>query len=140
VSPPRTPLKDFLERRIERAFDTNRILPLIITSITTLVVAFGVLMWIVDREDYPTLGLALWWAGQTVTTVGYGDVTPVEPAGRVVATGLMIVGFASLSLLTGVIASLLVNRRTTAQALSGVNRVEERLAEIERLLRSREPN
>jgi voltage-gated potassium channel len=140
VSPPRTPLKDFLVRRIERAFDTNRILPLIITSITTLVVAFGVLMWIVDREDYPTLGLALWWAGQTVTTVGYGDVTPVEPAGRVVATGLMIVGFASLSLLTGVIASLLVNRRTTAQALSGVNRVEERLAEIERLLRSREPN
>lgn len=140
MSSSRTPLKDFVERRIERAFETNRILPLIITSVAGLVLAFGVLMWIVDREDFPTLGLALWWAASTVTTVGYGDAVPVQPAGRFVATGLMIVGFASLSLLTGVIASLLVNHRTSAQALSGVNRVEERLVKIERLLRSREAN
>ena len=52
----------------------------------------------------------------------------------------MIVGFASLSLLTGVIASLLVNRRTAAQARLMVDRVEDRLIEIERLLRSREPD
>src|SRR5262245_46796867 len=134
----RTPVKDFSERRIERAFETERILPLIIASITALSVFSGVLMWVIDRKDYPSIGVALWWAVQTVTTVGYGDVTPVEPAGRVLASALMIVGFASLSLLTGVIASLLVNRRTTAQALSGVDRVEERLTEIERLLRSRE--
>jgi|SRR5262245_3758689 len=134
----RTPFKDFVERRITRAFETGRILPLIITSVVVLVIASGVLMWIVDRKDFPTIGVALWWAAQTVTTVGYGDVTPVQPAGRVVATGLMIVGFASLSLLTGVIASLLVNRRTSAQARSTVDRVEERLVEIERLLRSRE--
>jgi voltage-gated potassium channel len=133
-------LRDFVERRIERAFETNRILPLMIGSIVTLVIAFGVLMWIVDREDFPTLGLALWWAASTVTTVGYGDAVPVQPAGRLVATGLMIVGFASLSLLTGVIASLLVNRRTAARTQSGVERLEEQLAEIERLLRSREPN
>ena len=48
---------------------------------------------------------------------GYGDVVRGQPAGRFVATGLMIVGFASLSLLTGVIASLLVYRRTGPQAL-----------------------
>lgn len=134
------PLKDFAERRLERSFETGRILPLIITCIAALVVAFGVLMWLVDRKDFPTLGVALWWAASTVTTVGYGDVVPVEPAGRFVATGLMIVGFASLSLLTGVIASLLVNRRTAAQALAMVDRLEDRLSEIERLLRSREPH
>jgi voltage-gated potassium channel len=140
VPSSRTPFKDFVERRIERAFETGRILPLIITSIFTLVVGFGVLMWIVDRKDFPTLGVALWWAAQTVTTVGYGDVVPNQPVGRVVATGLMIVGFASLSLLTGVIASLLVNRRTQAGVHANLERVEAQLDEIERLLRRGEAN
>ncbi len=127
----------FGERRLQRAFETGRILPFLVLSIAALVVGFGLLMWLVDREDFPTLGLALWWAASTVTTVGYGDVVPVQPAGRLVATGLMIVGFASLSLLTGVVASLLVQRRVAAQEDSSFARVEERLAEVERLLRSK---
>jgi voltage-gated potassium channel len=131
------PVVRFGERRLQRAFETGRILPFLVLSITVLVVGFGVLMWLVDREDFPSLGLALWWATSTVTTVGYGDVVPVQPAGRFVATGLMIVGFASLSLLTGVVASLLVQRRVAAQEDSSFARVEERLAEVERLLRSR---
>jgi voltage-gated potassium channel len=131
------PVVRFGERRLQRAFDTGRILPFLVLSIAALVVGFGLLMWLVDREDFPTLGLALWWAASTVTTVGYGDVVPVQPAGRLVATGLMIVGFASLSLLTGVVASLLVQRRVAAQEDSSFARVEERLAEVERLLRSK---
>ena len=134
---PRTPVLRFTERRLLRAFETGRIVPFLVLSITILVVAFGVLMWLVDREDFPTLGLALWWAATTVTTVGYGDTVPVEPAGRFVATGLMIVGYASLSLLTGIVASLLVQRRLPAQDDSSLARVEERLAEVERLLRSK---
>jgi voltage-gated potassium channel len=131
------PVVRFGERRLQRAFETGRILPFLVLSIAALVVGFGLLMWLVDREDFPTLGLALWWATSTVTTVGYGDVVPVQPAGRFVATGLMIVGFASLSLLTGIVASLLVQRRVAAQEDSSFARVEERLAEVERLLRSK---
>ena len=92
-------------------------------------------MWLVDRKEFPTLGLALWWAVSTVTTVGYGDVVPADPWGRFVATGLMIVGFASLSLLTGIVASLLVSRRTEQQAHDTLLTVEERLTQIEQLLR-----
>jgi voltage-gated potassium channel len=125
----------FTERRIQRSFETGRILWFVMASITTLVVVFGVVMWLVDRDDFPTLGLALWWSVQTVTTVGYGDAVPANAGGRFLATGLMIIGFASLSLLTGIIASLLVYRRTSAQG-SGVDRIEDRLAEIERLLRA----
>jgi voltage-gated potassium channel Kch len=127
----------FTERRIQRALETGRILPFLLLSIATLVVMFGVLMWLVDRKDFPTVGVALWWAVSTVTTVGYGDVVPVQPAGRFVATGLMIVGYASLSLLTGIVASLLVQRRVTAEEESSFARVEERLAEVEHLLRSK---
>jgi hypothetical protein len=63
---------------------------------------------------------------------------PTDTPGRAVASGLMIVGYASLSLLTGIIASLLVSRRSAAlqateeQALA---RIDLRLAEVERLLR-----
>jgi voltage-gated potassium channel len=134
---PSSPVLRFTERRIQRAFETGRIVPFLLLSIATLVFGCGVLMWLVDREDFPTLGVALWWAVSTVTTVGYGDVVPVQPGGRLVATGLMIVGYASLSLLTGIVASLLVQRRVTAQEDSAFARVEERLGEVERLLQSK---
>jgi voltage-gated potassium channel len=74
-----------------------------------------------------------------VTTVGYGDIVPTTPAGRIVAAALMVTGFASLSLLTGFVASLLVHRRAAADAEPGLTKIEQRLAEIERLLRSDGP-
>ena len=37
---------------------------------------------VIDREEYPDVGIGMWWALQTVTTVGYGDVTPTHVAGR----------------------------------------------------------
>jgi voltage-gated potassium channel len=127
----------FTERRLQRTLATGRILPFLIVTIAGLVFGFGVLMWLLDREDFPTLGIALWWAVSTVTTVGYGDVVPVQPAGRFLAAGLMILGFASLSLLTGIVASLLVQRRVSTEGDSLLARVEERLAEIERLLQTK---
>ena len=76
----------FVLRRLQNAFETGRILPYLMTTIAVVAVVFGVLMWVFDREDFPSLGLALWWATSTVTTVGYGDAVPVQPVGRVVAT------------------------------------------------------
>ena len=126
----------FAERRIQRSFETGRILWFVVASISTLVVAFGIVMWLIDRKDFPTIGLGLWWAVSTVTTVGYGDVVPTTTAGRFVATGLMIIGFASLSLLTGIVASLLVSRQTAASAHDTIIEVEKRLTDIEQLLRA----
>ena len=129
-------------RRLERAFETGRILPYMIAVIALIAVLFAAIMRLVDREDFPTFGVALWWAVSTVTTVGYGDVVPEEPVGRAVAAGLMIIGFASLSLLAGIIASALIARRAAAEhetrdALAVLERVERRLDEIERSLRER---
>src|SRR6478752_4649019 len=42
------------------------------------------LITLLDRQEFPSLGTGLWWALQTVTTVGYGDVTPATTAGRLV--------------------------------------------------------
>jgi voltage-gated potassium channel len=128
-------IQEFASKRFHRAFDRGRILVYLILFIAGLAVGWALLIRIVDPHDFPTIGLALWWAVMTVTTVGYGDIVPTTIAGRLVASGLMIVGFASLSLLTGFVASLLVHRRAAADAAAGLTGIEERLDEIERLLR-----
>lgn len=129
-------------RRLQHSLETGRILPYLIGAVALVAVAFAVVMRVVDGEDFPSFGLALWWAVSTVTTVGYGDVVPVQPYGRAVAAGLMVVGFASLSLLAGIIASALIARRGAARSestetLAVLERLERRLDEVERLLRER---
>ncbi len=94
-------------------------------------------MRIADPHDFPTVGLAIWWAAETVTTIGYGDVVPTTEFGRFVAAGLMIFGFASLSLLSGIVASVFVHRQAKAEAKPDVASLEERLVTIERLLREK---
>lgn len=56
-----------------------------------------------------SLSDALWWAFVTVTTVGYGDLSPVTPTGRVIAVALMIGGIAVLGVVTGTLASWIVS-------------------------------
>lgn len=120
------PLMGLTNRRLARALETGRIIPYLMTAIAATAVGAALVMRLVDSKEYPTLGRALWWSVQTVTTVGYGDVTPVEPWGRFVATILMILAFAFLSLLTGTVASLLVSQRRNEPGL------EARVAELER--------
>ena len=64
-------------------------------------------------DSFPT---ALWWAMATVTTVGYGDVVPVTPVGRVFGYLLMIGGIAIYSALTANIASILVRKEDPGAA------------------------
>jgi|Tabmets5t2r1_1033131.scaffolds.fasta_scaffold10281_2 voltage-gated potassium channel len=130
-------LQDFAMRRLDKSLVTGRILLYLVGTVTILAVAFAAIMRVVDHEDYPNFGRALWWSVQTVTTVGYGDVTPTQPFGRLVAAALMIIGFASLSLLSGIIASALIARRRVAEADPDLVRVERRLDELERLIRGR---
>ena len=56
-------------------------------------------------------GRSLWWGMVTLTTVGYGDVVPVTFPGRLLATGLMVIGFLSLSLVTATVASVFIERK-----------------------------
>jgi voltage-gated potassium channel len=55
-----------------------------------------------------TFGDAVWWTCATLSTVGYGDVAPVTPVGRLIAVGVMAIGLALLGAVTGTFASWLL--------------------------------
>jgi voltage-gated potassium channel len=60
------------------------------------------------RATMETFGDAVWWTCATLATVGYGDVAPVTPLGRLIAVGVMAVGLALLGAVTGTFASWLL--------------------------------
>jgi voltage-gated potassium channel len=60
----------------------------------------------------------MWWSIQTVTTVGYGDVTPKHPSGRLVGVIVMLEGIAFLAIVTAVITSSFVARAEREHALA----------------------
>jgi voltage-gated potassium channel len=88
----------------------------IVTATSLVVVASAVLMRILDHSEYPNVWVALWWAVQTVTTVGYGDVTPTHASGRIVGVVVMLEGIAFLTITTAVITSTFVARATSDRA------------------------
>ncbi|MFC7340166.1 potassium channel family protein [Saccharopolyspora griseoalba] len=75
-----------------------------------------------------TFGDALWWTMTTITTVGYGDYSPVTDRGKFIAAGLMIAGIAMLGVVTGSIASWFVER------FGGIERQLEQSSTDARLL------
>ena len=63
-----------------------------------------------DSENFPSVGLAMWWALQTVTTVGYGDVVPTTTFGRVLGGIEMVIGVSFIAFLTAGVTSTVIQR------------------------------
>jgi voltage-gated potassium channel Kch len=101
-----------LERRLDQAVDratTPRGAAIVIASVSTMItVLAGVLVTVVEHDTYPSIGTGLWWAAQTVTTVGYGDNVPTSLAGRLVAVFVMFMGIGFLTVVTAAITSTFV--------------------------------
>jgi voltage-gated potassium channel len=94
------------------------------------VVVFGVIERIADPKTFKTIWLAFWWAIQTVTTVGYGDIVPDQASGKFLAAVLMLGGLSLLSIITATITSSFVARRQREALASGDDPVQNQLAQI----------
>jgi voltage-gated potassium channel len=114
----------------------------IVTSSITVIA--GLIMTLVDHQSFPSVGGGLWWAVQTVTTVGYGDEVPKNAAGRIVAMLVMLGGIGFVTVITAAITSGFVERsRAQRRGEQGVpvskddlNEIVESLHRIEAALSS----
>jgi voltage-gated potassium channel len=121
---------------------------LIISATVVAVVAGAVVVWLLDHAEYPNFGRALWFTLQTVTTVGYGDVTPTTAVGRLVGGIVMLTAIGFITIVTAAITSTFVEaaRRRADEARedaeaeaddqtqAALAAVTARLDEIERVL------
>lgn len=136
------------DRRIEginRAVLSGRIIPYLAAITAAIILGAALVVYLFARGEFDSFGESLWWAAQTVTTVGYGDVIPETPFSKFVAVIVMIFGITTVSLTTAVVTSALMastQRRFAGrddlsdEHLSALRRIEERLDSLERKLSS----
>ena len=108
----------FIERSVRRIANARSLV--LGLSLTFIALAFvgAIVMRIVDPDNFPSLGLAVWWALQTVTTVGYGDVVPTTDVGRVIGSIEMVIGISFIAFLTAGVTSTVIQRASAnAQAV-----------------------
>ena len=119
-----------LDRLIERAGTPRTAAAVIATVTTTITVAAGLLMSIIDHKGFPTIGTGLWWAVQTVTTVGYGDRVPVTAAGQILAAVVMLLGIGFVTVITASITGAFVARTRKEQATGDTAQSADQLQDI----------
>ena len=134
--PDRTP---FIERRARRIANARSVTVAMAATFLGLALVGAVVIRIVDPHDFPTLGLAVWWALQTVTTVGYGDVTPTTAAGRVVGGAELVLSVSFIAFLTAGVTSTVIQRgQARAAEAEGAQDERESRAMIDALAQTRQ--
>jgi len=93
-----------------------------LSVILTLVVIFGTIMYLVEGEEngFTSIPVSIYWAVVTLTTVGYGDISPATGLGQFLASIIMIMGYAIIAVPTGIVTSELLKLpgRTNTQVCS----------------------
>ena len=102
--------RSIVERRIQRIINARSVTLGLAVTFVFLALIGGIVIRFVDHENFPSVGLGIWWALQTVTTVGYGDVVPTTLTGRIIGGVVMVIGIAFISFVTAGVTSALVRR------------------------------
>jgi voltage-gated potassium channel len=84
--------------------------------VLTLVVLLGSLMYMIEGPEngFTSIPVAVYWAIVTLTTVGYGDISPQTPIGQFLASFIMILGYAILAVPTGIVSAEFVRQETNS--------------------------
>lgn len=138
----------FIERPVRRIVNARSVTFAFAAAFVLLAVLGAIVMRLIDQHNYPSLGTAVWWAVQTFTTVGYGDVTPTTAAGRVVGGIEMVIGVSFIAFLTAGVTSTVITRggaraaeadraqaeRNTQTIVDALTETREAIAELDRHL------
>ncbi|AFL83424.1 Kef-type K+ ransport system, predicted NAD-binding component [Belliella baltica DSM 15883] len=90
---------------------------LFLGTVLTIVLITGTLMFIVEGPEngFTSIAMSMYWAIVTLTTVGFGDITPITPLGKLLASVIMLLGYAIIAVPTGIVTSELT--MASSQAL-----------------------
>jgi voltage-gated potassium channel len=86
--------------------------------IAILVVILGTLMYVVEGNSngFKDIPNSIYWAIVTLSTVGYGDITPVTPLGKIIASVIMLTGYGIIAVPSGILtAEMVLERKATAK-------------------------
>ena len=93
-----------------------RKISIFLLTVLTLTVILGSIMYLVEKREngFSNIPESIYWAIVTITTVGYGDISPVTPMGKFVASIVMLTGYAIIAVPTGIITHdlALASRKT----------------------------
>jgi voltage-gated potassium channel len=124
---PRNPIERRMSKFLREPPSIRMAASVIVTTTLVVVAGGGVLIRLVDHNEYPNVWLGMWWALQTVTTVGYGDVTPKDVAGRLVGALVMLEGIAFVAIITAAITSTFIARAAEERAEAEEETVDTRM-------------
>jgi len=84
--------------------------------VVILVIIIGTLMYLVEGEKngFTSIPLSIYWAVVTLTTVGYGDISPATPLGQLLAGFVMIIGYAIIAVPTGIVTAEMMKSSKSA--------------------------
>ena len=91
-----------------------------LSVVLALVTILGTLMYLVEdsQSGFSSIPKSIYWAIVTVTTVGYGDIAPQTIAGQVIASCMMIIGYAIIAVPTGMIGVEMIRKGGASQPVS----------------------
>ena len=117
---------------LETIFNSRR-LRTILAALIFFIGVFGYLFY-VSEPQVETFGDGIWWALVTITTVGYGDITPLTTLGRVVAGLLMLLGLGLIATITAIVSAKFIQNYVDGHTNDDVlEKLEELEAEIEKI-------
>ena len=117
-----------------RAFNSKRLRTILGTMIISITF-FGFVFYVTEPQ-VKTIGDGMWWALVTITTVGYGDITPLTTTGRFVASALMFVGLGLVASVTAIVSvkfiQNFVDHHTNDDVLEKLDEMQKDLDELKK--------
>ncbi len=108
---------------LKRALETSRPkITVFLIAVVNIAAIMGTLMYLIEGEEhgFSNIPLSVYWAIVTMTTVGFGDLAPATPAGQMLATILMLMGYGIIAVPTGIVTAELTRGSIAEQSVDAV--------------------